>query len=310
MKVEKLGVNLIKSFSVPESNPVKVSNALCQEVKCCGSEIASAYSKASMNIENGLKSLTSKAKEVFSKLLEQDEHFGLSRYSRDENAVRLKIGKEIQGFKGFYSDDKFASCYFNRDGKPIQALLKNNKDGSIQLLDLVNGVSYNYSSSEVRALHYYKYYPDAIHVKLRYGRNKFGGDLQEEAEQAIKMLEKLFSNEAKFSVSKEKQTVYRALQDVLSEEEVQKLQTLGEIFTDKSFCSVTTDLNVAKRFAHNNPILEIELPKGVRYIDIEKIFNIDRCHWQEAELLLNKDSKFKIKDFDSINNIIKVEYLL
>jgi hypothetical protein len=43
---------------------------------------------------------------------------------------------------------------------------------------------------------------------------------------------------------------------------------------------------------------------------MDKIFNIDRQHWNEGEFLLNKGAKFQVTGFDRENNIIKVRYLL
>ena len=159
-------------------------------------------------------------------------------------------------------------------------------------------------------MHYYKYNPEAIHQKLRFGRDKFRGDFRDETIKVIGDLQKLFADDAKLTKNPKTRTVYRAVQSGLSADEAQKLKTAGETFTEKSYCSTTTDLDVAKRFAgKDNPIMEITLPEGAEYVDIEKLFNIDISHWHEKELLLNANSKFKITDFNPETNIVKAEYV-
>jgi hypothetical protein len=310
MKVDKLGKKIINVAMKPNFENSKPVQTAVEKVNASASECVCAYSKAAINIEDKLKNIKSKAEEIFSKWIDKEDNIWGSRLYGEDNVLRFKIGKEIQGLKGLYKDEKCASCYINSEGQITYALLKNNKDGSVKFLDLINGVTHDYSAQDIKALHYYKYHPDAIHAKLRYGKDCYGGDMKEEMLKVIEDLSQLFADKSKVIRNAKKCTLYRALQSRLSEQDIDKLQSVGEIFAEKSFCSTTTDLNAAKRFAHGNPILEIEFPKGGEYIDIEKIFNIDRCHWREAEYLLDKGSKFKIKGFDNVNNIIKAEYII
>ena len=46
-----------------------------------------------------------------------------------------------------------------------------------------------------------------------------------------------------------------------------------------------------------------------KYMDIERLFNIDIEHWREKELLLNRNSSFLVTGFDTENNIIEVDYI-
>ena len=87
------------------------------------------------------------------------------------------------------------------------------------------------------------------------------------------------------------------------------LNAEGKTFESKSFVSTTTNINTAKRFAHGKPILEIELPAGTKYIDLDSLFNIDREHWREQEFLLPRNSRFVVTGFDDFLDIIKVKYI-
>ena len=44
-------------------------------------------------------------------------------------------------------------------------------------------------------------------------------------------------------------------------------------------------------------------------MDVDRLFNIDRLHWSEQELLLDKNSSFVVTGFDTENNIIEVDYI-
>jgi len=276
-----------------------------------GAEMSAVYSKAAINIKNKNEELINNIKNILEKnyILEPGEHIHRTTHSTSENAMRLHIGDEISGFKGLYNDNKRVCTYFSKDGKSDKIFIQNKLTGDVDILDCATSTLTTYSKSDVEALKYYKYHPDAIHSKLRHNKNMYSGSWKIEMESVIEKLTRLFSNKTKVFKTSENTTLYRALQSDLTETEIQKLSKVGEIFTEKSFCSTTTDLQVAKRFSSGHPILEIDVPKGSEYIDVEKIFNIDRQHWREAEFLLNKDSKFLVTGFDKEKNIIKVKYL-
>lgn len=275
-----------------------------------GAEISAAYSKASINIQNKTDELINSVQNLLKEnyLLESGEHIHRPSLSSKENTLRFRIGDEIKGFKGLYNENKNACMYFTNDGHPDRLFIQNKMTGEIDILNCADSVITRYSKSDVEALKYYKYHPDAIHDKLRYGRNMYSGSFKTEMENVIENLTKLFSDKTKVFKNSENRTLYRALQN-LSDADIKKLSTVGEVFTEKSFCSTTRDLKVAKRFQSGNPILEIEFPKDSEYIDIERMFNIDIVHWREAEFLLDKNSKFMVTGFDTENNIIKVKYL-
>lgn len=312
MNVGQIGINTIKTVARHEPAVTEVPKALAKGAKGMASSAdgVSSYAKAAINMTKKTKAPKEASEEFFEKLLAPDEHIGLSHFNASENVVRMRMGAEIPGFKGLYKEDKFASCYFDDGGQMTYALLYDNKAGTTKLYDVVGGTVQEYSKEDIQALHYYKYNPEAIHQKLRFGRDKFRGDFRDETIKVIGDLQKLFADDAKLTKNPKTRTVYRAVQSGLSADEAQKLKTAGETFTEKSYCSTTTDLDVAKRFAgKDNLIMEITLPEGAEYVDIEKLFNIDSSHWHERELLLNANSKFRITDYNPKTNIVKAEYV-
>ena len=274
---------------------------------------ATACKQASRDVVNilDIEQITKRAENIAKNAFTSSgEVIHSARYYSKNKVIRMSAGQNFPGFKGLYREDKKICCYLDDRGNITQSLMLDNKTGAIRIVDHLNKTEQVFSKADVEALHYYKYHPDAIHSKLRYGRDKFSGSFKEEAIQTITKLENIFADSSKVSVNNQRRTIYRALQDILSEDEITKLQKIGDIFEDKSFCSTTTDLNAARRFAHCNPILEIEFPKDAKYIDMDKIFNIDRQHWNESEFLLNKGARFQVTGFDKENNIIKVKYLI
>lgn len=258
-----------------------------------------------------INQIETKAKQLIKNgLLCNDEFISCTRYYPKDKIIRMSAGAEFKGFKGLYKEDKKICCYVDKNGNITEALMLDTKTGEIKTIDYISGLKRNYSKSDIEALHYYKYHPDSIHAKLRYGRDIYSGDFQEETLKTIQIIENLFSNQTKVVTNKERRTIYRALQDLLSDDEIATLNKVGAVFRDKSFCSATANLDVAKRFAHGNPILEIDFPKDAEYIDMDKLFNIDLQHWSESELLLNKGARFQVIGFDKGNNIIKVRYLI
>ena len=297
--------NTIKQVIEKENMP-EIS---AENIKQVGGDISANYLHAIQNVKNKVKDCVAEAESIITGFIEKDEHIGYSHLNQEENVVRLNIRKEIEGFKGLYKDDKRACCYFDDKGNISQVFMKNNKTGEVDIFNLADNSSIHYSKEEVDALFYYKYHPESIHSKLRFGKDKFSGSFKEETDNVIKILDRIFSDETKLSKSTEKKTLYRALESGLSAEDLLKLRTKGAVFTEKSYCSTTTDLNTAKRFAQENPIIEIEYPANEGFVDIEKIFNVDRKHFNEQECFLKKGCSFEVTGFDKENNIIRVKYL-
>ena len=301
-----------QNLNKPKSNQGKSQEHFEESVSLDGGEILGVYSRAIQNIKNSktnIEELKNKTEKIVSEnFLSEEEKIYRFFGDSEANIIRCKIGEKIAGFKDLYDETKRAACYYDKEGNIKYALLKNNKTKEIDFIDFSSNKRIHYSKKDMDALYYYKYHPDAIHNKLRKGKDTFNGDFQKEADEASKHLSKMFEDEEKISRTNEDIVLYRALQDDLSDEEKNKLSTIGEKFEEKSFCSTTTDFSTAQRFACGKPILQIEFPKGSKYIDIEKTFNVDLKHWDENELLLNKNSQFIVTGFDYEKNIIKVRY--
>ena len=119
-----------------------------------------------------------------------------------------------------------------------------------------------------------------------------------------------FNSENKAGRIEKPTVVYRALQDNLTDSEKAILSTVGAVYRDNSFVSTTQNIDTAKRFnTSGNPIMEIILPEGSKYLDLDRLFNIDRQRWREQEFLLKRGSEFIITGYDRENNIIKASYL-
>lgn len=233
----------------------------------------------------------------------------LFQKSISSNSSSYEIKIPIDGYDDTYQSVKKVTCFNGKKPDDDMICVLDIKENTVHIYNNDGELKNKFSSEDMQALKYYKYHPDAIHYYLRHNRQKYGMDWHQEMIDVVDKLGKLYENPHTYMTIKEDMVLYRALQDILSPEDIQKLSTVGEIYTDKSFVSTSTSLDVAKRFVRTNPILEISIPKGSKYIDIEKLFNIDRRHWREDEYLLPKNSNFLVTGFDEEKNIIKVEYL-
>lgn len=269
-------------------------------------------SEGRMLISNEPKNMAKRAEEFIQKTLSQNETIKNRTHvdtRKGKNIVYIQIGEPIEGFEGLYDDKKRAACYFDEKGKLKQAFVLNQNTDEADVYDSSGRKTHHYNKDEMDALYYYKYHPDEIHRNLREKRKLYSGSFEEEAQKTIQTLTDIFNDESKVFRTSEDKTLYRALQQNLTEEEMETLSALGGIYKDNSFCSTTTDFDVAKAFNSGNPILEINFPKNSKYVDIEGLFNIDRRRWTEDELLLNRNSKFLITGFKPEKNIIKCDYI-
>ena len=265
--------------------------------------------KADEILNLNLKERINNSPQIIQKNFPDCKVLSLIRFDKSRKLIRMDSGFKYDDINRYQIDKKIC-CYLNNNNRITEALMLDTQTQRIKVVDFVNKTERNYSKDEIDALKYYKYHPDSIHIKLRHNRDLYSGDFQFETTNTISGIEKIFSENSKLSTNREKRIIYRALQNTLTKDDIEKLQKVGEIFTEKSFCSTTTDLKVAKRFMASNPVLEIEFPKGAKYIDMDKLFNIDREHWIENEFLINKGAKFQVTGFDKENNIIKVKYLI
>lgn len=274
---------------------------------------STAYGRALVSLQdlNTDEDLIYQCKNIIATYLPNDVNIHRPNLNLNKGVIRFKAGEEYENYKGLYKDDYHICGYLNNQGKPKSIYILNKKTDEIDVIDVENSKFRHFNSDEVKSLREYKYHPEAIHSKLRQGKDIYSGNWREENDRTIEILTNLFNDETKTDKAKENIVLYRALQTDLTKEELEQLNTVGGIYTDKSFCSTATTLENAQRFKHqpNSPILEINFPKDAEYIDVEKMFNIDCQHWRESEYLLNRDSSFRVTGFDKKNNIIKVDYI-
>lgn len=222
---------------------------------------------------------------------------------------RAKAGDEIPNWKNLYNERLNLACYKDKNNQLESVYVLNCDDKSVQVYDCQGNMTQNYSPEEMKALYEYKYHPEGIHNLLRFNKHR-SIDSLETLQGYIQNIDNCFNSSDKVFRTTEPTTVYRALQSNLTDEEKATLSTTGAIYKDKSFVSTTKSFDKALCFDNmDNPILEITLPENSRYLDIDKLFNIDRQHWREKEFLLNRNSEFLITGYDPERNVIKATYI-
>ena len=218
-------------------------------------------------------------------------------------------GRAIPECKGLCHDDIRGKCIRDENGFLKKIFMINTHNREVHIYDSNGSVLKHFTPDEMSALYEYKYYPNSFHSKFRKDRIAYMTD-KEKFEILVKTLDELYLNPDKYYVLEKPTVVYRALQDSLTPEQNMVLHKVGDIFTDTSYVSTTQELNTARRFKGYSPIMEITLPKGTKYFDLDELFNIDGQHWREQEFLLPRNAKFKIIGYDSANDIIRAEYIL
>lgn len=234
--------------------------------------------------------------------------YSISRIKQAQDALRFNIGEPVEGFRGLFRTKALAAKYSNDDNLYLLSQTQNNLTGKISVFDSAINEIKTFMPDDMKALKEYKYTPDAFHGYLRHDRVR-GLVSKEELDNFISTIDEMFTCDNKAYTLEKPTKLYRALQQDLSSDDIDQLSRVGGIYTDKSFVSTSTDLAVAKRFNGGSPILEINVPAGTKYLDMDKLFNIQMRRWREDEYLLNRGSKFKVTGFDGENNIIKVDYL-
>ena len=294
-----------------QGNKEKTNLSSTNVVEANACECQSAYNIAMIKSKDNSDIYFENAMKVAEKIIEEDEHIKRKHIDKrdGETIVRFQAGKEVEGFKDLYYDNIRIACYFDNE-KEINKIFKwNQNTGEVFVYDKDGNQTHHYSKEDIDALHFYKYHPDSIHTKFREGKDDWNDSWNRTSDKSANSIANMFNDESKVFRTTETKTLYRALQDKLTNEQMEALSTIGGIYTDKSFASTTEDLDVAKRFSCKNPILKINVPKNTKYIDVERLFNIDYRHWAEKELLLDKNSSFLVTGYDSENNIIEVDYI-
>lgn len=276
-----------------------------QEEKSSYSACLDSLGRAQVNLNKTIsKPNYEEAENIINKIV-QPLGMKVRRYANDKH---ISVGKPVEGFKNLYTDEMKAKCVRKENGDINEIFILDKSTKAVCIYDNKGKLKKSFDKDDMKALLEYKYHPEAIHNLLR--NNLFRGiESQETLQHYIKQIDNIFADKEKIWITKQPIVLYRAIEDNPSIEQRCALNTKGKTFESKSFVSTTTNINTAKRFAHGNPILEIDVPAGTKYIDMDALFNIDREHWREQEFLLPRNSRFVVTGFDGFLNIIKVKYI-
>ena len=276
-----------------------------QEEKSSYSACLDSLGRAQVNLNKTIsKPNYEEAENIINKIV-QPLGMKVRRYANDKH---ISVGKPVEGFKNLYTDEMKAKCVRKENGDINEIFILDKSTKAVCIYDNKGKLKKSFDKDDMKALLEYKYHPEAIHNLLRNNIHR-GIESQETLQHYIKQIDNIFADKEKIWITKQPIVLYRAIEDNLSIEQYCALNTKGKTFESKSFVSTTTNINTAKRFAHGKPILEIELPAGTKYIDMDALFNIDREHWREQEFLLPRNSRFVVTGFDGFLNIIKVKYI-
>ena len=247
--------------------------------------------------------------------------------SKKEKALNLakKIinddSKEINVFDmgeymlGTVSDNKdsipstFFNVCFNNKNKIKNIFLNPKRSNGVFVYDKKGELIKEYSEEDFEAIMHYK--SSSIFVTKKLRENKDWGTDSFSINSTKKLIDQLtqfFKNDKKHFINEQNTKLFRAMHIPIEE-----IGEIGDIFTDKSFVSTSTDLKIPKDFSKDcrtAPIMIIDFPKGAKYLDIDNMLNTFEIKWKEKEYLLNRDSQFLITKIDKKNNLIQATYLL
>ena len=215
------------------------------------------------------------------------------------NAKGTKDSMPKTFFNVYFDNKNNIKNVFLRQSDPYLILVYDNNGKPIKAYDIY----------DTRPLSYYKKSSVFVTEKLRHNQD-FGTDFQslENTKRTINDLTEMFKDKTKHFINEEDTTLFRAMHLPIEE-----IGNVGDVFTDKSFVSTSTDLKIPKDFSKDcrtAPIMIIDFPKGAKYLDVDKLFNISAINWQEKEYLLNRDSQFLITKVDKKNNLVQATYIL
>ena len=195
----------------------------------------------------------------------------------------------------------------DKDFNMQQLYIHDIEDGTTNIYNSKGELIKTYSSDDLSALKEYKL--SSIYVTAKLRNNEYWGtdiDSIRKTEFLIKTLTNIFNDNKKHNINDKNRTLFRTMHLPLKD-----IGEVGDIFTDKSFASTSTNTETPKDFKSKNmPIMIINFPKGAKYIDIDNVLNVDQIRYQENEYLLNKNSQFLITKIDKKRNLLQATYLL
>ena len=275
---------------------MKISNSYSPNINIYYSSTKPTFKGKKCLCANIIKEREKQAIDFVKSISESNEKISSKIYEFSpyhEECIRLKSGKPVAGFLNLYKYDKFYTCYFNEKTNALESCYKFDKlSGNREIYQ--DGKKICYSKDEFSAIEIYKNNSKNFHSKLRDNKSPLLKLSVKDLNNNINIIENIFNAPEKTLKTKEDMVLYRAMQP-LDEKEFETLSTVGAIYENKSFISTSKNFLIADYFNNNDFILKINVPKGTKYIDLDRIFNIDRIHWHEEELLLDKKTKFKVK---------------
>lgn len=312
MKVNRTGYINSGSYSSQAEEHKPQHKEVARPPEGDASNSKCSFGKAAVNMQNPMGH--GNAGDIYALLnsIANEQGYTVYRFfekNQDGVYARAKAGDEIQGWKNLYNDRLSISCYKDKDNNTDEIYTLDSASKQVNVYDKNGEIIKTFTPEEMKALFEYKYHPEQIHGLLR--NNRYHSMLSEEnLWNLINTIDNCFNSPDKVYKTKNQTTVYRALQNNLSDSDKILLSTVGAVYRDNSFVSTTQNLDTAKRFnTPGNPIMEISLPEGSKYLDLDRLFNIDRRHWNEQEFLLKRGSEFLITGYDKDKNIIKACYL-
>ena len=238
----------------------------------------------------------------------------------DSIGGNIKLTKDFQDLGNFYSFKTFfkkptqhyiyidkdkstkwttytgghVSCHYDLMGELEKFFVFDSAAKSIREFNKLGGLVKQYTPEEALAMLKYKSSSTEIHKLLR-GKQQVKN--QEEVEKVINNLTQIFEN-GKASVASEDIIAYRAL-DKHSLDAILNMEHDGMIFNDPSFVSVATKKSSVYPFLNlknMNHIMQVKIPKGSKYINLDEVGHIVVPQKAENELLLKGDLLIKNRD--------------
>ena len=216
---------------------------------------------------------------------------------------------------GTVSDNKdsipstFFNVCFNNNNEIKNIFLNPKRSNEVFVYDGKGELIKEYTDEDFEAIMLYKSSSIFVTKKLRknedWGKDTFSKNL---TQNIINKLTQIFKDDKKHFINEQDTKLFRAMHIPIEE-----IGEVGDIFTDKSFVSTSTDLKTPKDFskdATKMPIMVIDFPKGAKYLDTDNMLNTFEIRWKEKEYLLNRDSRFLITEVNKNKNLIRAIYLL
>ncbi len=164
--------------------------------------------------------------------------------------------------------------------------------GEIKVLDTQGNIIKRLSKEQAKTLRQYRgNLASGLNSALRY--NPRSPLFQDD----IKIMDSMFSDNKIYSTLKKDTKIYRGFE--VNEHNIDFFQNnfnVGKIFEEKGFLSTTKDKNRLNKYG--NYFIEINVPAGTKYIDMPLLTSISEYYIHEDEILLNRNTKLFIKDYD------------